>query len=137
MKKTTKPTKRNSSAKSKNLNWQFIVRSYRVVAEFSPASLPTYQPSLTVVVLAADPVGPTAGRPNAVAYFYWPGRKLPATPSGVHNNTLELHYPLAALGGILQMLENSTDVVCYYTEDASDPLSPRAGLQQQNFHVCK
>ena len=137
MKKPTKPTKRNSTAKSKNVDWRFTVRSYRVVAEFSSLKLPAYQPSLTIIALAADPAGPTAGQPNAVAYFYWPGRKLPVKPSGVHNNTLELHYPIGALGGVIQMLESSADVVCYYTEDASDPLSPRAGLQQQNFHACK
>lgn len=92
---------------------------------------------VTVIDLASDPCGPQAGRPNAVVYFYWPGRKLPAKPSQVHNNTLELHYPLSALAGILQMLQSSTDVICYYNVDASDGLSPHAGLQQSNFHVCQ
>jgi hypothetical protein len=90
---------------------------------------------LTVIALSAEAGGPTAGQPNAVVYFYWPGRELPSKPSGVHNNTLELHYPLAAFGGILRLLQEAGEVFCYYAEDSTDPLSPRAGLEQRGFHA--
>jgi hypothetical protein len=128
--KTTQTKKRKTSAA-----WSFLVRSYRIVAEFNKASLPASQPSLTVIDLSSETGGPTAGQPNAVAYFYWPGKKLPARASTVHNNTLELHYPLAAFGGIVQMLQGSTDVYCYYENDPNDASGPRAGLEQKNFHV--
>jgi hypothetical protein len=111
------------------------VRSYLVDAEFSKQSLPAYQPSLTAIGLSSEAGGPAAGQPNAVVYFYWPGRKLPSQPSGVHNNTLELHYQLAALGGILQLLQGEEDFVCFYSDDATAPLNPRAGLEQVAFHA--
>jgi hypothetical protein len=112
--------------------WQFKIRSYWVDAGFSE-TLPESQPSLTAIALSSEVGGPTAGQPNAVAYFYWPGRPLPKTPTKVHNHTLELHYPLSAFGGIQEMLESGGDLHCYYSSNPKDPLGPRSGIRQGRF----
>jgi len=127
--------KKAKQSKSNSIHWEFCVKSYVVNAEFSPLSLPAYQPSLTVIGLSSESAGPTGGQPNAVVYFYWPGRKLPLKPSSVTNNTLLLYYPIGAFGGILQLLQGPQEVYCYYDDDHADPLGPRAGLKQKNFNV--
>jgi hypothetical protein len=135
--KTSGRTRQGNSRKSSTaapFHWEFQVRSYRVVAEFGVNPLPAYQPSLTVIGLSAERNGPTAGQPNAVAYFHWPGKAFPARPSPVHNNTLELHYPIGSLGAIMQLLRGKQAVFCYYDADPADPLGPRAGLMQKQFN---
>ena len=127
----------NSAKKPKHsrtsFHWEFCVKSYIVDAQFRSLSLPPSQPSPTMIGLSSKPNGPTAGQPNAVIYFYWPGRKIPTKPSAVHNNTLELHYPIGAFGGILQLLQAPVDLYCFYDEDPADPLTPKVGLQQKVF----
>ena len=117
--------------------FEFVVRSFRVSAGFSGGESPDWQPSRWVIDLASEFSGPAAGKKNAIAFFYWPNKRLPDAATAPFGNdgannwtTLFLHYPLSAFESILRLLEGPGTIRCFW-----DSAGPASGIEQVGFKV--